>query len=253
MPAKQVDHLKGSASNNDVMMTDLQKKLGLFLYGTGQGCTMKTFKHIFMILLGLGIFLWVLKVFFQFQSIRSPSVVISHFLITLEGGQIVNYQTLSYPANAMSMHVKKCNMQSLLSTHRSNFWQVQKKWPTSVTLGSKKIFLNTSFFLTSFQAPMLKVSEFIWHSYILNRYYCFFIGETLCQWVFLLKIVLKDIVKYWATDIILCFCFIFSKSLTKFRFFWYHIWPYVLSIQYFRKKSSFKIPQFSGFDLKKFL
>ncbi len=27
--------LKGSASNNDVMMTDLQKKLGLFLYGTG--------------------------------------------------------------------------------------------------------------------------------------------------------------------------------------------------------------------------
>ena len=25
--------LKGSASNNDVMMTDLQKKLGLFLYG----------------------------------------------------------------------------------------------------------------------------------------------------------------------------------------------------------------------------
>ena len=28
-------YLKGSASNNDVMMTDLQKKLGLFLYGTG--------------------------------------------------------------------------------------------------------------------------------------------------------------------------------------------------------------------------
>ncbi len=29
------DILKGSASNNDVMMTDLQKKLYLFLYGTG--------------------------------------------------------------------------------------------------------------------------------------------------------------------------------------------------------------------------
>ncbi len=27
--------LKGSASNNDVMMIDLQKELGLFFYGTG--------------------------------------------------------------------------------------------------------------------------------------------------------------------------------------------------------------------------
>ncbi len=27
--------LKGSASNNDVMMTDLKKKLGLCLYGSG--------------------------------------------------------------------------------------------------------------------------------------------------------------------------------------------------------------------------
>ena len=47
-----VASLKGSAYKNNVMKTDLPKKIILFLYWIGYGCTIKTFKHIFIFLWG---------------------------------------------------------------------------------------------------------------------------------------------------------------------------------------------------------